>query len=89
MWTQGAITHETLLNILARGEVLPDINIEEEIEMLNQERLASLDLEAAGGTEPQDEGEDRQSTDNARGESDVRQEVIRRLRILSQDNESD
>ena len=40
MWTQGAITHQTLLEILSRGEILPDINIEEEIEMIESNKLA-------------------------------------------------
>ena len=37
MWSNGAISHETLLEMLQRGEVLPDINIEEEIEKIESE----------------------------------------------------
>ena len=39
MWTQGAITHQTLLEILSRGEILPEIDIEAEIEMLEAEQV--------------------------------------------------
>ena len=40
----GAITHQTLLEILSRGEILPDIDIESEIEMIEADKLAGLDL---------------------------------------------
>ena len=82
MWQNGAITHQTLLEILSRGEILPDINIEEEIEMIESSKLAALDLDAAGGTLA-DEDEDEEANDTDSGgeqDSEVRQEVLRRLR---------
>ena len=64
MWTQGAITHQTLLEILSRGEIFPDINIEAEIEMIESNKLADLDLDAAGGSLPSDdEDEDAEGGD--------------------------
>ena len=49
MWSQGAISHELLLEMLQRGEVLPDIDIEAEIEKIDQSKLMDLDISAAGG----------------------------------------
>ena len=55
LWQQGAITHETLLNALKRGEVLPELDVEEELEMCAQEKLRSGDLELATSEVPSDE----------------------------------
>ena len=49
MWQNGAITHQTLLEILSRGEILPDIDIESEIEMIEQEKLAGIEMQQAAG----------------------------------------
>ena len=38
LWSNGAITHQTLLEMLKKGEVLPEIDIEREIELTEQER---------------------------------------------------
>lgn len=38
LWTNGAISHDTLLSMLKRGEVLPEIDVEEELEMVSQEQ---------------------------------------------------
>ena len=88
MWTQGAITHQTLLEILSRGEILPDIDIEEEIEMIESTKLAALDLDAAGGI-PGEEDEDEEADNSDSGgeqDSEVRQEVLRRLRATLDEN---
>ena len=88
MWAQGAISHELLLEMLQRGEVLPDIDIEEEIEHINSGKLDMLDLDAAGGAEPQaDSGED--DPDNEGNDSPVRQEVLRRLKRLAEGNDEE
>ena len=55
MWSQNAISHQTLLEMLQRGEVLPDINIDEEIELINASALNDLDQQAAGGIFAEDE----------------------------------
>ena len=91
MWQNGAITHQTLLEILSRGEILPDIDIEAEIEMIESSKLAGLDLQAAGGNLPEEEDEEEADTP-AEGEGDnseIRQEVLKRLRRLAGDSESD
>ena len=89
MWSQGAISHELLLEMLNRGETLPDIDIAAEIEKIDQSKLDGLDLSAAGGTVAEDE-EQAEEDDPAESEdSELRQEVVRRLRRLAADNESD
>ena len=88
MWQNGAITHQTLLEILSRGEILPDIDIESEIEMIEADKLAGLDLDAAGGI-PSEEDEDEQAANSDSGgeqDSEVRQEVLRRLRATLDEN---
>ena len=88
MWTQGAITHQTLLEILSRGEILPDIDIESEIEMIESDKLAGLDLNAAGGIPGEEDEEEEAENSDSGGEQDseVRQEVLRRLRATVEDN---
>ncbi len=44
LWQNGAITHETLLAALKKGEVLPGIDIELELEMTQQERIDNVSL---------------------------------------------
>ena len=88
MWTQGALSHELLLSMLQRGEVLPDVDIEAEIEKIESNKLNDLDLTAAGGLEPQDE-ESEAPADEEGGDSEVRQEVIRRLKRLAENDEED
>ena len=91
LWTQGAITHQTLLEVLERGEVLNDIDIEAEIEMIESSKLAGLDLQAAGGklAEEEEEESGNESTDEESGESEIRQEVLKRLRRMAEDDDSD
>ena len=82
LWQNGAITHQTLLETLQRGEILPHIDVEQEIELVSQEALSSLDLEASGGTLPadadDDEDEKGKSGDSGGQQSEVREEVIKR-----------
>ena len=91
LWTQGAITHQTLLEILSRGEILPEINVEAEIEMIESSKLAGLDLQAAGGVVPdKDEDEDTKGGNESEEQpSEVREEVLRRLKKLAGDDEDD
>ena len=71
LWQNGAITHQTLLEMLQMGEILPNIQIDEEIEMVEQEKLLNFDMDVAGreAVEPEISGEE--------GESET--EVKRRL----------
>ena len=91
MWTQGAISHQLLLEMLQRGEVLPDIDIDAEIELIESTKLDNLDLDAAAGTLPEDEPEESGNApaDNETEDSEIRQEVIRRLRRINEREESD
>ena len=88
MWQNGSITHQTLLEILSRGEILSNIDIEAEIEMIESNKLAGLDLQAAGGI-PGEEEEDEEAENSDSGseqDSEIRQEVLRRLRATVEDN---
>ena len=91
MWQNGAITHQTLLEILSRREILPEIDVEAEIEMIESNKLAGLDLQAAGGSplaeDNEDEDQETQNSDSGgEQDSEVRQEVLRRLRATLDDN---
>lgn len=89
MWTQGAISHQLLLEVLNRGETLPDIDVEAEIELIEQDKLAGMDMAAAGGVVADDEEEEAAAEEEDSGgeDSEIRQEVLRRLRRLAGDNE--
>jgi hypothetical protein len=92
LWTNGAISHETLLSTLQRGEILSeDMDIEGEIELIEQDKLSDLDLSAAGGNVAEEEAEPGGDapTDEEGGDSEIRQEVLKRLRRLAEDSESD
>ena len=89
LWTQGAISHETLLEMLVRGEVLPDLDVEAEIELIESTKLADLDLGAAGGIAPDDEEEDAEPGDESEEPSAIRAEVERRLKKLAEDDDED
>jgi hypothetical protein len=91
MWTQGAISHELLLDMLQRGEILPDIDIDAEIELIESNKLNDMDLAAAGGNlseeelqPPQESSGDEEEEVNA-----VRQLSIGRLRRLAEEDDSD
>ena len=49
LFTNNVITLETLLYALKRGEVLPDIDVQEEAELVDQARLDSMMMEAVPG----------------------------------------
>ena len=55
LWTNGAISHQLLLEVLNRGEVLPDIDVEAEIELIEQDKLDEIDLIAAGEVSPSED----------------------------------
>ena len=42
LWNNGAITQETLLGALKKGEILPDVDVEEEVELTSQEKLDNM-----------------------------------------------
>ena len=97
LWMQGAITQETLLEMLKAGEVLPNIDVEREVELVSQEKLANADLFAAGGNLGADEedeenpiGQKAKADDDKESEqSEIRSEVERRLKRLAKGNDND
>ena len=91
MWTQGAISHELLLSMLQRGEILPDIDIDAEIELIESSKLMGLDLGAAGGVASEDEDEEANPGNDGEDQekSKVRAEVERRLKKLGDDDEDE
>ena len=87
LWQNNAITHRTLLEILQRGETLPDIDIDAEIEAINAGMLEELDLQNAGGVIPEDD-DDANNNDDPQGEqSEIRAEVVRRLKKLAEEKD--
>jgi hypothetical protein len=79
LWQNGAITHSTLLEMLALGEVLPHIDVEQEIEQVEQEKLLNMDMAVAAGTVAEEELES-ESTSVGEEESEMRRELTARLR---------
>ncbi len=51
LWINGAITHETLLEMLKQGEVLPQLDIETEIELTSQNNLGAAIMTTDAPTE--------------------------------------
>ena len=80
LWSQGAIQHSTLLQMLQSGEILPDLDVEAEIEMIEQTKLAELDMAAAGGFPTDEDDPDALAAEGADEQSELRKEVIRRLK---------
>ena len=76
LWNNGAITLETLLGSLKKGEILPDIDIEEEVELVSQEKLDNMLIEGVPGeaAAPTD------AEGNERRDDQVRQQVVDRMR---------
>ena len=87
LWQNNAITHRTLLEILQRGETLPDLDIDAEIEAINSGILEEMDLQQAGGVIADDDSEADNNDEAEQEQSEVRSEVIRRLKKLA--NEED
>lgn len=85
LWQNNAITHRTLLEILQRGETLPDIDIDAEIEAINAGMLEELDLQSAAGVVPDDDDEADGNEEPQEQQSEVRSEVVRRLKKLAEE----
>ena len=76
LWSNGAITQETLLGALKKGEILPDVDVEEEVELTSQEKLDNMLIEGVPGeaAAPTD------AEGNERRDEQVRQQVVDRMR---------
>ena len=78
--------------MLQRGETLPDIDIEEEIEKIESQKLLNMDMAQAAGVADDEEDEEEESAaeegeEDEEQESELRQEVARRLRRLAGEDE--
>ncbi len=89
LWTQGAISHSTLLEMLQRGEILPDLNIDEEIELIESTKLTELDIGAAGGVFLGEEESSDSQEEPEEEQSAVRADVIKRMKKLAEDNDEE
>ena len=66
LWQNGAISHETLLSALVKGEVLPGLDVEYELEMCSQEKLDNMSMAmdiGAPGVDAAEENEQAQEAD--------------------------
>ena len=87
LYSNGVITHETLLTVLKAGEVLPEIDVEAEVEAVEANKLSMLDLDASGGT--LSESEEQAQEEEGEGDSEVRKIVTERLRRMAGETEED
>ena len=80
LWNNGAITQETLLGALKKGEILPDVDVEEEVELTSQEKLDNMLTEMVPGeaAAPADE-EGREQRD-----SNIREAAVERMRGVAE-----
>jgi len=85
LWSNGAITQETLLGALKKGEILPDVDIEEEVELTSQEKLDNMLTEMVPGeaAAPSD-AEGREQRD-----SNIREAAVERMRGVAERREND
>ena len=83
LWSNGAITQETLLGALKKGEILPDVDVEEEVELTSQEKLDNMLTEMVPGeaAAPADE-EGREQRD-----SNIREAAVERMRGVAERRE--
>jgi hypothetical protein len=77
LWQNGAISHETLLQSLKRGEVLPQIEVDAEIEMTQQEKLDGMAMAIPVGNPAEND------------QSDIRSIMEERVRNLTGNDEDD
>ena len=76
LWNNGAITQETLLGALKKGEILPDVDVEEEVELTGQEKLDNIVMQQApAAAAVTNESEEGTSIDD-----DVREGLAERMR---------
>jgi hypothetical protein len=83
LWNNGAITQETLLAALKKGEILPDLDVQEEVELTNQEKLDSMLIEAVPGeAAPPSDAEGREQRDG-----NIRKAAVERMRGVTERRE--
>lgn len=85
LFTNNVITHETLLNALKRGEVLPDIDVQEEAELVDQARLDSMMMETVPGmAAPTSDAEGNEQRD-----PEIQEQAMERMRRVSAEREEE
>ena len=85
LYTNNTITLETLLNALKKGEVLPAIDVEEEVELVQQMQLDSMMLQQVPGqAAPTTDGEGNEQRDE-----ETKNAATERLRRLAQERRED
>jgi hypothetical protein len=85
LWSNGAITQETLLASLKKGEILPDIDVEEEVELTSQEKLDSMLIEAVPGeAAPPSNAEGQEQRDG-----NIRNAAVDRMREMAERREQE
>ena len=89
LWSNGAITHSTLLEMLAMGEILPHIDIEAEIEAVEQEKLSNMEIAMAGSAVVDEEKEENEEGSEEEEESDIRKELTNRLKQQAAESEDE
>lgn len=75
LYTNNAITHETLLQALKRGEVLPDLDVESEVELVDQARLDSMMMDAAPDMAA--------PTADSEGDEEIQASAVERMRRIA------
>ena len=87
LWNNGAITHETLLQMLKKGEILPDVDVEMEVELTSQEKLDNMLTSMVPGeaAAPSDQ------EGKPKNDQQVREAVVNRMReqTASRDQDED
>jgi hypothetical protein len=85
LWNNGAITQSTLLSMLKKGEVLPDIDVEDEVELTEQEKLDGMLMEAVPGeAAPPSDAEG-----NERRDEEVRGSAVERMQRMARGRDED
>ena len=87
LWNNGAITQSTLLAMLKKGEVLPDIDVQEEVELTDQEKLDSMLIQGIPG----EAGPPTDSEGNEQRDEEVRGSAVERMQRMARgrDDEED
>ena len=87
LWNNSAITQETLLGALKKGEILPDIDVEEEVELTGQEKLDNIVMQQA----PAAAAVINESEEGTAIDDDVREGLAERMRgfTANRDQQSD
>ena len=73
MWMNGAISQELLLQMLKEGEVLPSVDINEEVEKVQQEKEENMGLMPFADSPAQEARDDADSVNDVEREQQRRE----------------